>query len=630
MNSKNFFFDHLIERHTIGESIDYMKIKADCDWDPQYKGLSFKEAIKRYAAFPIIVSDQDDYPGKDKVNNFQEPVSNWSIDTWLAYNNKGNLNEKCYVKSVNEFGICVNKNNCKMLNGQKGNANYYPGSCTGLSDIQCCIKTVTTLKNGKELPSEGKCNNIKDCPTSSSFHSFTQYSDECPGNNDVKLCVLNEYLFAIGVKRLTSYTYIINSLWWHFLGYLDDYIKHYIQNIEERTKYINNIFEHLQYSEDIKDLEDKMNIRQVGFYLGSNKFGTIFEFKGNKWTSSSHELEKDKNGGLVKPNNTNEWDWVTLDLTGYTYKSPDALAKTLEKNYKYFGYFKEDSFNSLCNNSQDFAYWCLKIIRDSKMFVPRYEIDYVKNFFTILPPNSDIDEVKTFAVNVINNTINSCKVDYIEMNIHIEVMNYLFNILLTYGLSKSGNCFIDDFKNHICKGYSVCSSYSYYGYKNTDSASISNIVYSDNGKELCYNFNNSDSDNNNEPNNDDLYYDYPTDYLDDDYFNYDETTEYLWDDEPNQEQTTTTKISSTAKNTSTTTIKITTTIYSYETDTDDPSDTRFNDDQHYNYDEENDDEELNNDKKFWLLVGLGAIWSAITYIFCCHCCHLQLLSIINT
>lgn len=117
------------------------------------------------------------------------------------------------------------------------------------------------------------------------------------------------------------------------------------------------------------------------------------------------------------------------------------------------------------------------------------------------------------------------------------------------------------------------------------------------------------------------YLDYPTDYLDDDYFNYDETTEYLWDDEPNQEQTTTTKISSTAKNTSTTTIKITTTIYSYETDTDDPSDTRFNDDQHYNYDEENDDEELNNDKKFWLLVGLGAIWSAITYIFCCHCCH---------
>jgi len=48
---------------------------------------------------------------------------------------------------------------------------------------------------------------------------------------------------------------------------------------------------------------------------------------------------------------------------------------------------------------------------------------------------------------------------------------------------------------------------------------------------------------------------------------------------------------------------------------------QYNDDPHYNYDEENDDEEQNNDKIFWLLVGLGAVWSVIAYIFCCRCCH---------
>ena len=46
------------------------------------------------------------------------------------------------------------------------------------------------------------------------------------------------------------------------------------------------------------------------------------------------------------------------------------------------------------------------------------------------------------------------------------------------------------------------------------------------------------------------------------------------------------------------TLQITTIKYSYETNTDDPSDTRINNDQHYNYDEENYNEEQNNNKNF--------------------------------
>jgi len=95
------------------------------------------------------------------------------------------LNEKCYVKSVNKYGVCVNKNNCKVTKGQKGSAKSYKNLCKGSSNIQCCIKTVNTLKNGTKLSSVGTCKNVNDCPTTSN----TLYSGECPGSNDVKLCV---------------------------------------------------------------------------------------------------------------------------------------------------------------------------------------------------------------------------------------------------------------------------------------------------------------------------------------------------------------------------------------------------------------------------------------------------------
>jgi len=45
------------------------------------------------------------------------------------------------------------------------------------------------------------------------------------------------------------------------------------------------------------------------------------------------------------------------------------------------GYFKYDSYNLLCNNCQNFAYWCLKIIWDTELFIPGSEIDFKKGFF---------------------------------------------------------------------------------------------------------------------------------------------------------------------------------------------------------------------------------------------------------
>jgi len=56
---------------------------------------------------------------------------------------------------------------------------------------------------------------------------------------------------------------------------------------------------------------------------------------------------------------------------------------------------------------------------------------------------------------------------------------------------------------------------------------------------------------------------------------------------------------------------------------------KYNDDNisdnHYYYDhdqnqDQNENEQKDDNKKVWILVALGAVWSAIVYIFCCRCC----------
>ncbi|ORX63292.1 hypothetical protein BCR32DRAFT_287874 [Anaeromyces robustus] len=335
-----------------------------------------------------------------------------------------------------------------------------------------------------------------------------------------------KYFFAIGFRRLEYYDDIKNERWDKYLSKIltDNFFLKIGLSNEDRIKYGKAIFENLKNNKDLEKLEDIMNLRHVGFYLGTKDYGTIFEFQGEKWIESGHKLVIDKNENLVKPSNPNDWDWKTLNKTGYTYKSPEALSKTLERNYKQYNYFKYGSYHLLCNNCQDFAYWCLKIIRDENLFVPGYEINYVKDFFTILPPNANRDYVKTLAGNVIDNIIDSCFITTMKKADHEYYMHFIFNQLLKKDVGgiltwEDDECSVKDFKKYLSKGYSVCSVYSYYGYiysnnlqnkNNSDTISIAsdnnenNEMEYDIGKdfgeineedteEICYNFNNSNS-----------------------------------------------------------------------------------------------------------------------------------------
>ena len=76
---EEYFFDHLLKGYNVAKSISYMKSKAGCNWDPAY-GVSSITLAKRYRlAFPIVVSDEDKYPGKGKVDAVQTPKSTWKL-----------------------------------------------------------------------------------------------------------------------------------------------------------------------------------------------------------------------------------------------------------------------------------------------------------------------------------------------------------------------------------------------------------------------------------------------------------------------------------------------------------------------------------------------------------------------
>ena len=65
--------------NTAAEAFRFMKRASGCDWDPLFPTLSLQEARMSGVAFPILVSDQDPYPGQGNVNVIQDVKSTWKL-----------------------------------------------------------------------------------------------------------------------------------------------------------------------------------------------------------------------------------------------------------------------------------------------------------------------------------------------------------------------------------------------------------------------------------------------------------------------------------------------------------------------------------------------------------------------
>ena len=66
---EEYFWDHMIDGHTVGEAFAYMKEQTECDWDPAYSSYSTLGRARYYfAAFPNVVSSEDEFQGHRTVN----------------------------------------------------------------------------------------------------------------------------------------------------------------------------------------------------------------------------------------------------------------------------------------------------------------------------------------------------------------------------------------------------------------------------------------------------------------------------------------------------------------------------------------------------------------------------------
>ena len=67
------FWDQMIAGKTVAEAASYMKSRNG-NWDPAYSNYSLSRARSNYVAFPIVVSDQDTYPGQRTSSTYDGTV----------------------------------------------------------------------------------------------------------------------------------------------------------------------------------------------------------------------------------------------------------------------------------------------------------------------------------------------------------------------------------------------------------------------------------------------------------------------------------------------------------------------------------------------------------------------------
>ena len=101
------------------------------------------------------------------------------------------------------MGVCVKKSSCTLYGRQQGRAISYAGRAPNWpcpndpSNVICCVKVVTRLKNGV-ANKEGRCLNVNQCK------GTTINTGECPGSNKVKLCITNTQTTVNSVYRVNT------------------------------------------------------------------------------------------------------------------------------------------------------------------------------------------------------------------------------------------------------------------------------------------------------------------------------------------------------------------------------------------------------------------------------------------
>ena len=76
---ETYFWNKMKAGSDVKTAVSYMKSASGSNWDPAYASYSLSQAKSNYVAFPIVVSDQDTYPGQGKVDAVQTVYSTYKL-----------------------------------------------------------------------------------------------------------------------------------------------------------------------------------------------------------------------------------------------------------------------------------------------------------------------------------------------------------------------------------------------------------------------------------------------------------------------------------------------------------------------------------------------------------------------
>jgi len=99
---------------------------------------------------------------------------------------------------------------------------------------------------------------------------------------------------------------------------------------------------------------------------------------------------------IDKGEQTQNSDWMSLNIKGFTYISPENLEQTLKEYEMNNNFFLKSSFHFVCNNSFDFIHWCLKILIEDngKRLVPSTKLTFIKDNYQLkLNLNNNINSI---------------------------------------------------------------------------------------------------------------------------------------------------------------------------------------------------------------------------------------------
>ena len=147
---EQYFWNKMKAGATVAEANAYMKSASGCKWDPVYSSYSQSQAKSNYVAFPIVVSDEDAYPGQGKVDAVQTVKSTYTLfgsssssgsssgsssasgDTYTLVTSASDLTAGNYIILANADGAYAGNYNYYALTTSK-DGSYAAMAAQGLS-----------------------------------------------------------------------------------------------------------------------------------------------------------------------------------------------------------------------------------------------------------------------------------------------------------------------------------------------------------------------------------------------------------------------------------------------------------------------------------------------------------------